>query len=195
MPARLPSTWPGWALRVTSRVSLGIDVVGTFTDFVLLDEDASAFRVEKRLTTPDDPGLAILEGTRALLEQAGLPLDTVDSAVPGTTLVTNTIIERKGAPTGVITTRGWRDVLEIGRDIRYDLYDLEIDRPAPLVPRYLRKVVTERLDKDGQVVLPLAVDEVREAAADLVGNGIASVAVCLIHAYRNPVHEAAIGDI
>jgi N-methylhydantoinase A len=180
---------------VTMRISLGVDVGGTFTDFVLLDERTSRIVVGKSLTTPDDPGVGILDGTRRLLERVGMSLASVDQAVHGTTLVTNTIIERKGAPTGLITTRGWRDVLEIGRDIRYDLYDLKIERPEPLVPRYLRKGVTERLDKDGQVVVALDENEVRLAAAALVDAGVKSVGICLLHSYRNPDHEVRIGEI
>jgi N-methylhydantoinase A len=178
-----------------SRLRLGIDVGGTFTDFVLLDDEESSFLVGKQLTTPDDPREAIVEGATALLERAGTGFAAVEQAVHGTTLVTNTIIERKGAKTGLITTRGWRDVLEIGRDIRYDLYDLLIERPAPLVPRSLRKVVTERMDSTGTVVLDLDEAEVREAAAELAREGVAAVAVCFLHSYRNSANERAVGEI
>ena len=180
---------------MASKIKLGIDVGGTFTDFVLLDEDKSSFQVGKCLTTPQDPSIGVLQGTRQLLERVGIPLSRVDVAVHGTTLVTNTIIERKGARTGLITTRGWRDTLEIGRDIRYDLYDLFIERPEPLVPRYLRKEVTERLNKDGVVLIELDRDEVRKAAKELDQEGVVAVGVCLFHSYRNPAHEIAIKEI
>ncbi len=109
--------------------------------------------------------------------------------VHGTTLVANTIIERKGAPTGVITTRGFRDTLEIGRELRYDLYDLFIERSQPLVERYLRREVTERVDSQGAVLEPLDLDQVREAAESLRGEGIKAIAVVFLHSYRNPIHE------
>jgi N-methylhydantoinase A len=174
---------------------LGIDVGGTFTDFVLLDDERSTYRVEKRLTTPEDPSVGILDGMSRLLAQAGVELDAVGQAVHGTTLVTNTIIERKGAKTGLITTRGWRDVLAIGRDIRYDLYDLFIERPAPLVPRRLRKTVTERLDKDGAILVELDRDEVRAVAEELAAEGVEAVGVCLLHSYRNPINERAVREL
>ena len=180
---------------MSKKIKLGIDVGGTFTDFVLLDEEKSSFAVGKCLTTPADPGIGVLQGTRQLLEKTGLPLSKVDNAVHGTTLVTNTIIERKGAKTGLITTKGWRDTLEIGRDIRYDLYDLFIERPEPLVPRYLRKEVTERVNKDGAVLIELDEESVRKAAQELVQEGVVAVGVCLFHSYRNPKHEQIIKEI
>lgn len=177
------------------RLMLGIDVGGTFTDFVLLDEAEGTFQVGKVLTTPEDPSVGVLQGAQHLLGRLNTPFSDVASAVHGTTLVTNTIIERKGASTGVITTKGWRDTLEIGRDIRYDLYDLFMERPEPLVPRYLRKEVTERVDRNGSVLLPLNTQEVGDAARELDREGVAAVAVCLLHSYRNPDHERAIKEI
>ncbi|MCL4370504.1 MAG: hydantoinase/oxoprolinase family protein [Chloroflexi bacterium] len=180
---------------MANKIKLGVDVGGTFTDFVLLDEERSSFTVGKCLTTPQDPSIGVLEGARQLLNRAGIPLSDVVNAVHGTTLVTNTIIERKGARTGLIATKGWRDTLEIGRDVRYDLYDLFIERPEPLVPRYLRKEVTERLNKDGVVLIELDREEVTKAAEELAQEGVVSVGVCLFHAYRNPAHEIAIQEI
>ena len=180
---------------MAKRIKLGIDVGGTFTDFVLLDEEKSAFQVGKILTTPQDPSIGVIEGTKRLLDKVGVPFSEVGNTVHGTTLVTNTIIERKGARTGLITTEGWRDTLEIGRDIRYDLYDLFIERPEPLVPRYLRKEVKERLDKDGMVLVELNKDQVRQAANELSQEGVVAVGVCLFHSYRNPAHEQAIKEI
>ncbi len=180
---------------MAKKIKLGIDVGGTFTDFVLLDEEKSTFVVDKCLTTPEDPSVGVLQGTRRLMDKVGIPLSEVDNAVHGTTLVANTMIERKGARTGLIATRGWRDTLEIGRDIRYDLYDLFIERPEPLVPRYLRREVTERLDKDGVVLIELDREDVRKAGRELTEGGVVSVGVCLFHSYRNPVHEVAIKEI
>ena len=130
----------------TPHLRIGIDVGGTFTDFVLLDDAGARTLNGKRLTTPDDPGRAILEGLDRLLHEAGATLADVRQIVHGTTLVTNTVIERKGARIGLVTTRGFRDSLEMGREMRYDLYDLALEKPEPLVPRPRRHVVTERLD-------------------------------------------------
>jgi N-methylhydantoinase A len=174
---------------------IGVDVGGTFTDLVLVDEARGRVLTGKRLTTPDDPGRAILDGIARLLEEAGETIGAVRQVVHGTTLVTNTVIERKGARIGLITTRGFRDSLEMGREMRYDLYDLALQKPAPVVPRPLRHVVTERLDAAGRVRLALDEDEARQVARALRDQGVEAVAVCLLHAYLDPAHERAIGRI
>ena len=133
---------------------VGIDIGGTFTDFLLVDSSTGSFNVHKVLTTPDDPSRAVLDGLRALLSATGVEPAEITQIVHGTTLVTNALIERKGARTGLITTRGFRDAVEIGREHRYDLYDLFIDLPEPLVPRYLRLEVDERVFSDGSVRRP-----------------------------------------
>ncbi len=182
---------------MTARPGLriGVDVGGTFTDFVLVDEARGRVLTGKRLTTPDDPGRAILDGIARLLEEAGEALGGVRQVVHGTTLVTNTVIERKGARIGLITTRGFRDNLEMGREMRYDLYDLALEKPEPLVPRPRRHVVTERLDAAGQVRLPLDEAEARAAARALKAQGVEAVAVCLLHAYLDATHERLVGAI
>ena len=126
---------------------LGIDIGGTFTDFVLLDETTGQISFGKTLTTYPDPTLGILKGTKEVLDNAKVKADAVKTIVHGTTLVTNAVIERKGAKTGMITTKGFEDVLEIGREMRYDIYDLNISMPKPLVERALRLGVEERMDK------------------------------------------------
>ena len=136
-----------------TRWLAGADVGGTFTDLVLYDAETRRLVLHKLLTTPDDPRRAIIDGLAALATRA-------DIVVHGTTLVTNALIERRGAPVGLITTEGYRDVLEIGNELRYDTFDLQLERPAPLVERRLRKAVPERIGADGRVVLPL--DEERE---------------------------------
>ena len=171
---------------------LGIDVGGTFTDFVLLDPERRFLGVGKHLTTPADPSLGALDGTAALCRQHGVPLTQVVHAVHGTTLVANTIIERKGARTGLIATRGFRDALETGREIRYDMYDLFIERPDPLVPRYLRLEVDERLGPDGRVLRPLDARGLDGILQTFEREGVEAVAVSLMHAFRNPAHERAI---
>jgi N-methylhydantoinase A len=177
------------------KLRLGIDVGGTFTDFVLLDEEGGTFRVGKCLTTPEDPRIGVLKGTVRLLEESGLSMSDIHYVVHGTTLVANTIIERKGAKTGLITTEGFRDALEIGNEVRYDLYDLFMEKPEPLVPRYRRRGVSERLARDGSVLRSLDPLEVRSVAKEFEGEGIEAVAVCLLHSYRNPAHERAIKDL
>lgn len=173
---------------IPKRYRLGIDIGGTFTDIVLLDSEGAVLR-QKVLSTPDDYAQGILTGLEPLL-----PCVLTD-VVHGTTVATNTILEGKGALTGLITTRGFRDVLEIGR-LRYPrLYDLTWEKPPPLVPRRLRREVEERIAADGQVVRPLDVEGAREVICWLLGQGIEALAICLINAYANPVHEQELGQL
>lgn len=168
---------------------LGIDVGGTFTDFVLIDVDSRTMRVWKVLTTPKNPTLAITKGAAAepITETGGL--GSLARVVHGTTLVTNTIIERKGARVGLITTAGHRDALEIGNEIRYDLHDLFMERPKPIVPRSLRGEVRERVSIDGEVLLPIDEDSLERTLDDLLSRGVEIVAVCLLNSFVNPDHE------
>ena len=138
--------------------SLGIDVGGTFTDFVTLDEDGR-ITVHKQLTTPADPSVAVLDGCEQLANECIAAPADADRIIHGTTLVANSLIERRGARTALVTTAGFRDTLELGRESRYDLYDLELERPEPLVPRPLRLEVTERIRADGAVLDPLELPE------------------------------------
>jgi N-methylhydantoinase A len=176
-------------------ITVGSDIGGTFTDFVQVDESTGNIDVYKCLTTPKDPSLAIDEGVRALSGRHGRTARAIQAMVHGTTLVINAVIERKGARTGLITTKGFRDVLEIGREKRFDAYDLQIEFPAPLVPRRLRMEVAERLHATGAVLEPLDEASVREAVATLLANDCESIAVCLIHSYANPAHERRIAEI
>ena len=146
---------------------LGCDIGGTFTDFVLVDDETGEFQINKCLTTPTDPSYAVEEGIRALLERVPGFMPKIDEIIHGTTLVINAIIERKGAKTALITTRGFRDVLELGREIRYDAYDIFAEYPEPLVPRSLRKEVTERITADGRVLVKLNSEEVSKVLAGL----------------------------
>ena len=172
---------------------LGIDIGGTFTDLVLLSDDGMA--IGKVLTTPHDPAAAVLGGVRELLGQAAISPQRVSQLVHGTTLITNAIIERKGAKTGLITTRGFRDALEIGRERRYDIYDISLENPQPLVPRFLRREITERLDHRGAVLIPLDPAEVRAVIHELVEAGVEALAVCLLHSFRNPAHERLVKQV
>jgi N-methylhydantoinase A len=174
---------------MTAPLSLGIDIGGTFTDVVAFDPASGRTFIWKESTTPDDPARGALTGTRQLLRHHGIDPARIGRVVHATTLFTNALIERKGACTGLLTTAGFRDTLEIGRERKYELYDLFIEMPRPLVPRELRREVPERLGPDGGV--EIALDEaalLREAAA-LVAAGVESLAIVFLHAYANPVHE------
>ncbi len=174
---------------------IGVDIGGTFTDFVLLDERDGTLRNGKVLTTPHAPEEAVLTGLRDLLRHHGVAPDAVRHVIHGTTLVANALIERRGVKTGLVTTQGFRDVLEIGTELRHDTYDLFMRRPDPLVPRHLRLGVAERLLPDGTVLEPLDEDAVREAARGLISSGARAVAICFLHAFRNPAHEQRARDI
>ena len=178
-----------------ARYRIGFDIGGTFTDFILLDAERSEIRLHKCLTTPHDPSVGALEGLGELLRAAGLTLADITDVVHGTTLVTNALIERSGARLGLITTRGFRDILEMGTEQRYDIYDLFLQFPDPLVPRRHRLEVTERMDRDGNALLPLEAAEVRAVAQRLAADGVQAIAICFLHAYRNPAHERAAAAI
>jgi N-methylhydantoinase A len=177
------------------KFRLGCDIGGTFTDFVLVNDDTGEFQINKCLTTPGDPSDAVEQGIQEMLDRTPGFMPEIEEIIHGTTLVINAIIERKGAKTGLITTRGFRDVLELGREIRYDAYDIFAEYPRPLVPRSLRNEVSERITSDGRVIRPLDPSEVDKVLSGLLEMGIESLAVCLINSYENPVHEKMIKDI
>lgn len=174
---------------------LGCDIGGTFTDFVLVDDASGKLYIHKCLTTPQDPSEAMERGIRALMDSAPGYLGDLQEVVHGTTLVINAILERKGAKTGLITTKGFRDVLELGREVRYDAYDIFAEYPAPLVPRPLRMEVEERITSSGRILKPLDPEEVRRVLDALGQMGIESLAVCLINSFENPVHERQIQEV
>jgi 5-oxoprolinase (ATP-hydrolysing)/N-methylhydantoinase A len=168
---------------------LAIDIGGTFTDLVLLDETTGMLHGHKILTTPRAPEEAALRGVRELCSRVGVTLAQITTLIHATTLVTNAVIERKGVSTALLTTAGFHDTLEMGKEQRYDIYDLFLQFPDPLVPRRWRMGVRERITRDGEVRVPLKVDEVRRKVRALARQGVESIAVCLLHAYRNPTHE------
>jgi N-methylhydantoinase A len=174
---------------------LGCDIGGTFTDFVLLDDRTGKIRIHKCLTTPSDPSDAVEQGIRELEGKAPDFVGSLDEIIHGTTLVINSIIERKGARTGLITTKGFRDVLELGREIRYAPYDIFSEFPRPLIDRRFRLEVDERVRSDGSVLKPLDADEAREAVRKLLVLGVESIAVCLLNSFENPSHEFRIKEI
>ncbi len=172
---------------------LAVDIGGTFTDLAL--EHAGHRTTLKVLTTPANPEQGVIAGTEAILKAAGLAPSDIAILLHGTTLATNAIIERKGARTALITTDGFRDVLAMGNESRYDQYDLNIVLPEPLVPRYLRLPVPERLDNEGKILLPLDEAAVRALVPALQREGVESIAVGLLHSFVNPVHERRVRDI
>ena len=177
------------------RARLGVDIGGTFTDLVVIDDATGTARVGKVLTTAKDPAHGVEDGIHALLDEAGVRSDAVRAVVHGTTLATNALIERKGAKTALLTTEGFRDALEIRREGRYDMYDLFIDPPPPLVPRHLRREVPERLLADGSILKTLDEAAARRALAELAREGVEALAICLLHAYVNPTHERRLSEI
>jgi N-methylhydantoinase A/oxoprolinase/acetone carboxylase beta subunit len=174
---------------------LGCDIGGTFTDFVLLNDQTGEIVTYKCLTTPRDPSDAVEHGIKGMEKKTPGFVENLDEVIHGTTLVINSIIERKGAKTGLITTKGFRDVLEIGRSIRYSTYDVFAEFPKPLIPRHLRLEVDERIRSDGTVLKPLDPGEARQVVRSLAGMGVESIAVCLINSFENPTHELMFKEI
>ncbi|MBX9749617.1 MAG: hydantoinase/oxoprolinase family protein [Roseococcus sp.] len=173
------------------QLSLGIDIGGTFTDLVLHDPAGQRAGSLKVLTTHGDPVQGILEGTRRLLGEGGVDPGEVARVVHATTLFTNALIERKGALIALITTQGFRDVLKIGRERRYELFDLSLRPPAPLMPDALRLEVPERVKADGTVLMPLDLAALDAAADAAVAAGVEAIAILFLHSDLHPAHEAA----
>lgn len=174
---------------------LGVDVGGTFTDFVLLDETDGAIHIAKSLTTPADPSVGVLAGLRAFDDPCPGHIAATSRIAHATTLVANTVIERKGAVTALLTTKGFRDILELRRHTRVTTYELWEDPPTPLVPRWLRLPVDERVFADGAVLKPVPRDDIAAAVEVMQREGVESVAVAFLHSYVNPENERAARDI
>lgn len=178
---------------------IGIDVGGTFTDMVLVDDASGRLYYTKTSTTPRDLAQGVINGIDKVLAIAGARLEDVDYIVGahGSTIGTNALIERKGAKVGLLTTRGFRDVLEIGRVQRppEGLYDFNVDNPEPLVPRHLRLGVTERVDRDGNVLVPLNEAETEEAVRFFRSEGVDAIAICFLFSFLNPAHERRAAEI
>jgi N-methylhydantoinase A len=175
---------------------IGVDIGGTFSDCVLADEATGKVSLHKLLTTPEDPANAVLDGVQALLAGRRIGIEDVSALVHGTTLVTNALIERKGSRAGMLVTAGMRDILDIGRERRYDLFDLRLAYPQPVIPRSLRREIDERIAHDGAVKQALPGDAVLAAARTLVEeDGVEAIAVCFLNSYRNPSHEQDAANI
>ncbi len=178
-----------------NSLSIGVDTGGTFTDLVLLDRAVGTLAVHKLPTTPDDPARGILDGIDALLKQARHAAGSIDLLVHGTTLATNAILQRRHAKAGMLTTTGFRDVLEIGRQRRPSFYNLDVSKPVPPVTRDCIFEVPGRLDETGKEVVPLDREAARTAVAALQEAGVEAITICFMHAYANPSHEDAAREI
>lgn len=174
---------------------IGVDIGGTFTDFALHDAAGARIAIHKQLTTPSDPSRAVIEGVQTLALNNQVALADVAEIVHGTTLVTNAVIERHGAKTGMLGTNGFTDIMDMGFERRYDLFDLRITYAKPLVPRSQRQEVSERVRFDGTIETPLDEDAVRAAAAKFKDQGIEAIAVCFLHSYANAAHETRAAEI
>src|ERR1700689_5035186 len=178
--------------RDVQDVRLGVDIGGTFTDVAL--EVGDKRYTAKGLTTPRAPEDGVLAILHSVIAEAGVAPGDVRLIIHGTTLATNALIERKGAKTALLTTEGFRDVVEIRHENRFEQYDLNIDLPPPLVPRRLRLSVRERIDAQGAVLVPLDDDSVARAIETLVAQQVEAVAVGFLHSFPNPEHERRVGE-
>lgn len=182
-------------MLVKKRFRLAIDVGGTFTDFALIDDDSGIVRFGKVLSTPDDPSVGSIEGASQALKRNNISPEWVGEVVHATTVATNAVLERRGANTGLITTKGFRDTLEIGRESRYDIYDLDLIVPEPLVNRQNRVEVLERMDSDGHVRIALDRQSLDVALDQLVSSNIKSIAICFLHSHINSEHEKIVASV
>ena len=180
----------------TGQFHVGIDIGGTFIDFSLSDHEDRCLYVHKLPGTPDNHLRSVREGLGILLAKAGIRLSEVSRIIHATTLVANAVLERKGDITGILCTTGFKSIFDIGREQRYDLYDLRIEYPEPLVPLSLRREIDERIDSEGKIARNLPEADVLEAVQELISShGINSLAVCFINSCRNPVHERRAAEI
>lgn len=180
--------------RMSTNARIGADIGGTFTDLVLVTNDGRRF-TRKVSSTPANPEAAVLEGATALLAEAGLKPGNVTAVLHGTTVGSNTILQKRGGKIGLITTKGFRDVLEIGRLRTPGMFDLTWDKPAPLVPRHLRFEITERIAADGSIVTPLDEEELQGLALRIAAAKLDTLALCFLNSYCNPVHELRAAEI
>jgi N-methylhydantoinase A len=174
---------------------LGIDIGGTFTDAVSVDERDGSVRIDKVFTTTDDPSAGFLLCVERLSSNLEISRDELLHIVHANTVATNAVLERKGARAGFLVTEGFRDLLEIGRQIRYELYNLQTEKPAPLIPRERCVEVRERINYQGEVLVPLDEESVIAAVQKLLQQNVESLAVCFLHSYQNPTHEKRVGEI
>ena len=173
---------------------VGVDIGGTFTDIVFLGNDGTVL-AKKIASSPEDYSRSVLEGIQDAISGLNIPANTISEVSHGFTVATNAIIEGKGAKTALITTKGFRDILELRRNRIPRLYDLYYEKPPTLVSPELRFEVRERLNYLGEVLLPLNVEDVEQVVTKIIEKGVESVAICTLHSYANPVHERYIADV
>lgn len=178
------------------NLRIGVDIGGTFTDLALVDDDTGRVFTHKLLTTPAAPEQAVLDGVRDILAMAGGTIADVGTLVHGTTLVTNALIERRGCKVAMLVTKGFRDTLDMGRETRYDLYDLRLQFAQPLIERGARLEIDERMDHQGHVMRPLDIDAVKRPLAEMVAREKPeAIAICLLHSYIDAGHERQLADL
>jgi N-methylhydantoinase A len=174
---------------------MAVDVGGTFTDAVLVQDGAGIVGIDKVLTTPRDPSEGFLHAVDRLSSRMGVEPAALLAVLHGTTIATNALLERRGTEAALLVTEGFRDILEIARQVRYELYNLQTEKPAPLIPRQRCLEIPERVRWSGEVLIPLDEEAVATAAQQLRELGVESVAICFLHAYRNPAHERRAAEI
>ena len=177
------------------KLRLGVDTGGTFTDAVIMDEESGEFIIDKVSSTPSDPSISFQQIVSQVLERLGVKMEEVTYLVHGTTVATNSIIEGKTAKCGLLTTQGFRDILEIARQIKPEPYNIFFEKPRPLIPRNLCFEVAERLDYEGKVLTPLDSEGILSAARAFKKEGVEAIAICFLHSYINPSHEKQAGEI
>ena len=175
---------------------IGVDIGGTFTDFALYGEDDETMAIYKQLTTPADPSVAVLKGISVLLDRHEVTMENVEAVAHGTTLVTNAVIERRGAKTGMLVTKGFQDIPDMRLEQRYDLFDLRLTFPSAIVTRPARREIAERVTVNGEITNAPDLKQAHAAISELIETQmIEALAICFLHAYANPVHEQAIADM
>jgi N-methylhydantoinase A len=174
---------------------VGTDIGGTFTDLFAIELESGRAVTAKVLTDHDDPTSSVAKGLAQMIASGALRPEAIVRVLHGTTLVTNAVIQRRGAKAALLVTQGFRDAVEIGTEHRFDLYDLDIEKPRPIIPRHLRRPIGERVLADGSVETPLDRSQARSEIAALLSEGVEAIAVCLLHAFRNPSHEQALRDL
>jgi len=174
---------------------LGFDIGGTFTDFILLNENTGRIYSYKLLTTPKDPSIAVIEGIKYLIDEHNINPNNIAHTTHATTLITNAFIERKGSKTGLLCTDGFSDIIEIGNEMRYDIYDLLIELPEPIVSRNDRYEIDERITANGSVYKKINLSQVDKIANLLKKSNIESLGICFLHSYKNPIHENKVKNI